>query len=200
MSCDDHRGISLLSIAGKILARVLLNRLSAHVHLHEVLPESQCGFRAGRDTADMIFSAGQIKEKSREQVQDLYVIFIDLTEAFDSVHREGLREILKKIDCPQELINIIRSFHEDMLCCVLDNGETSASFHVTHDTKQGCVLAPLLFSIFLSMLLLVAFKDCDFDIPIQFRTDGSVFNLHRLQVLNKVCSAVIRHQLFADDS
>ena len=41
---DDHRGISLLSIAGKILVRVLLNRLSAHVQLNEVLPESQCGF------------------------------------------------------------------------------------------------------------------------------------------------------------
>jgi Reverse transcriptase (RNA-dependent DNA polymerase) len=50
--CDDYRGISLLSIAGKILARVLLNRLSAHANLHEVLPVSQCGFRAGRGTAD----------------------------------------------------------------------------------------------------------------------------------------------------
>jgi hypothetical protein len=58
--CDDHHGISLLSIAGKIFARVILNRLSAHVNLHEVLPESQYGFRAGRGTADMIFTARQI--------------------------------------------------------------------------------------------------------------------------------------------
>ena len=42
-SCDNHRGISLLSIAGKILARVLLNRLLEQ----GILPESQCGFRAG---------------------------------------------------------------------------------------------------------------------------------------------------------
>jgi hypothetical protein len=197
--CDDHRGISLLSIAGKILARVLLNRLTAHVNLHEVLPESQCGFRAGRGTADMIFAARQIQEKCQEQHQDLYMVFIDLTKAFDSVHREGLWKILKKIGCPQKFVNIIRSFHDGMRGCVLDNGETSAPFTITSGTKQGCVLAPLLFSIFLSMMLLVAFKDCDLGVPIQFRTDGSIFNLRRLQARTKVFSAVVRDLLFADD-
>ena len=43
--CDNHRGISLLSIAGKILARVLLNRLNEHLEQSGLLPESQCGFR-----------------------------------------------------------------------------------------------------------------------------------------------------------
>ena len=142
--CDDHRGISLLSIAGKILARVLLNRLSAHVDLQEVLPESQCGFRAGRGTADMIFAARQLQEKCREQHQDLYLIFIDLTKAFDTVNREGLWKILKKIGCPRKFINIIRSFHDGMQGCVLNNGETSTLFGVTNGTKQGCELAPSL--------------------------------------------------------
>ena len=135
----------MLSIAGEILARVLLNQLSAHVSLHEVLPESQCGFRAGRGTADMIFAARQLQEKCREQHQDLYMVFIDLTKAFDSVHGEGLWKVLKKIGCPPKFINIIRSLHDGMLGCVLDNGEMSAPFNVTHGTKQGCVLAPLLY-------------------------------------------------------
>jgi Reverse transcriptase (RNA-dependent DNA polymerase) len=88
--CDDHRAISLVSIAGKILARVLLNPLSAHVNLHEVLPDSQCDFRASRGTANMIFAARQIQEKCQEQHQDLLTIFLDLNKAFDSVTREGL--------------------------------------------------------------------------------------------------------------
>ena len=83
--------------------------------------------------------------------------------------------------------------------CVLDNGEASAPFRVPHGTKQGCVLAPLLFSVFFSMMLHVAFKDCDLGVPIQFRTDGSVFNLRRLQARTKVFSAVVRDLLFADD-
>ena len=58
--CDNHRGISLLSIAGKILARVLLNRLNEHLERSGLLPESQCGFRKNRETTDMIFTARQL--------------------------------------------------------------------------------------------------------------------------------------------
>ena len=50
----NYRGISLLSIAGKIFARILLNRLSTHI-TPEVVPETQCGFRGNRSTMDMIF-------------------------------------------------------------------------------------------------------------------------------------------------
>ena len=55
--CDNHRGISLLSIAGKIFARVLLNRLNEHLERSGLLLESQCGFRKNRGTIDMIFTA-----------------------------------------------------------------------------------------------------------------------------------------------
>ena len=55
--CDNHRGISLLSIAGKILAKILLNRLNAHLDQTGLIPKSQCGFRKDRGTIDMIFTA-----------------------------------------------------------------------------------------------------------------------------------------------
>ena len=55
--CDNHRGISLLSIPGKILAKILLNRLNAHLDQAGLIPESQCGFRKDRGTIDMIFTA-----------------------------------------------------------------------------------------------------------------------------------------------
>ena len=90
-SCfDNHRGVSLLSIAGKILVRLLLNRLSRHVYQNDILPESKCGFHPARGTMDMIFAARQMQEKCREQHRDLYMIFIDLTMAFDSINRPGL--------------------------------------------------------------------------------------------------------------
>ena len=44
-------------------------------------------FRANRGTTDMIFFVRQIQEKSREQHKDLYMVFIDLTKAFDSAHK-----------------------------------------------------------------------------------------------------------------
>ena len=62
-SCDNHRGIFLLSIAGKIMGCVLLNRLLKHLERGH-LPESQCGFCTGEGTTDMVFDARQIQEKS----------------------------------------------------------------------------------------------------------------------------------------
>ena len=102
--CDNHRGISLLCIAGKILARIMLNLLAHHI-ADIVLPESQCGFRAGRGTTDMIFAMRQIQEKCREQNQDLYMVFIDLTKAFDSVNRTGLT----LMSCQQTLEHSVSS-------------------------------------------------------------------------------------------
>jgi len=104
----------------------------------------------------MIFSLRQLQEKCIEQHKDLFLIFIDLTKAFDTVNRDGLWAILAKIGCPANFVNIICSFHDGMLARVIDGGDISAAFSVTSSTKQGCVLAPLLFSIFFSMLLYVA--------------------------------------------
>jgi len=61
-----------------------------------------------------------------------------------------------------------------MRAMVVENSELSPSFDVANGTKQGCVLTSLLFIIFFSMMLLVAFKDCMTGIPIHYRTDGDV--------------------------
>ena len=55
-----------------------------------VLPESQCGFRRDRSTTDMIFLARQLLEKTREQRQDIFITFVDLAKAFDTVNRDML--------------------------------------------------------------------------------------------------------------
>ncbi|BHF85638.1 hypothetical protein SprV_1002880900 [Sparganum proliferum] len=97
--CDNHRGIFLLNIAGKIVARILLNRLNNHLE-QGLLPESQCGFRRYRGTTDMIYAARQLQEKCQEMRTDLYSIFVDLTKAFDTVNREGMWKIIQKLGCP----------------------------------------------------------------------------------------------------
>ena len=93
--CNNYRGISLLSIVGKVFARVVLARLQ--VLAERIYPESQCGFRAKRSTVDMIFSVRQLQEKCREQQMPLYIAFIDLTKAFDLVSRKGLFQLLKRL-------------------------------------------------------------------------------------------------------
>ena len=75
----NNRAISLLSVAGKIMARVVLSRLNFLAD--RVYPENQCGFRPGRSTVDMIFTLSQLQEKCVEQNRPLLMAFIDLTKA-----------------------------------------------------------------------------------------------------------------------
>ena len=197
-ACDNYRGISLLCIAGKILARILLNRLNEHLE-DGLLPESQCGFRKERGTNDMVFAARQLQEKCQEQNVDLYTTFFDLTKAFDTVSRNGLWKIMNKFGCPDHFVHMIRQFHDGMQAQVLHDGELSSPFPVTNGVKQGCVLAPTLFSIMFSAMLTDAFQDSDPGINIRYRTDGGLFNLRRLKAKTKVHVDKLHDFLFADD-
>ena len=78
---ENQRGISLQSIAGKILAKILLFRLNVHFDQKGPIPESQCGFRKDRGAMDMIFPTRKLQEKSQKQNVDLYTTFVDLTKA-----------------------------------------------------------------------------------------------------------------------
>ena len=124
--CNNYRGISLLSIVGKVFARVILIRLQKLAE--RVYPESQCGFRSKRSTVDMIFSIRQLQEKCRERNMPLYVSFIDLTKAFDLVSRDGLFKILPKIGCPPKLQSLIESFHMNTKGIVQYGGNVSEPF------------------------------------------------------------------------
>ena len=188
-----------MSIAGKILAKVLLNQFNEHFTGSELLPESQCEFRKNRGTIDIIFTARQLQEKCQEQNVDLYMTFVDLTKAFDTVSREGFWKIMAKFGCPDKFIAMVRQFHDGMLARVQNDGEFSGPFPVTNGVKQGYVIASTLFSMLFSVMLTDAFQDGDNGIPIRCRFDGKLFNLIRLQAKSKVQTEVLDVFLFADD-
>ena len=181
--CPNYRGVTLLSIAGEILARIILDRLIPTI-AEENLPESQRGFRANRGTMDMVFALRQIQEKCREQNMGLYAAFIDLAKGIDTVSREGLWTILERLGCPPQLLAIIQQLHVGQKGQVKHSGEMSDPFPIDNGVKQGCVLSPTLFALFFSLMLKEAMEDVPEGIYIRFRirTDGSVFSLRRLLV------------------
>ena len=98
------------------------------------------------------------------------------------------------------IIIIIEALHTGMMATVNVGGEVSESFRVTNGVKQGCVLAPTLFSIFLSAMLDNAFRDMGDGICIQSRQSADLFSVAHFRAKTKTTRILMRELLFADDS
>ena len=66
-NCNNYRGISLLSHEGKVLLKIVANRLSDYCEAHGILPDEQCGFRPERSTVDMLFVVRRFQEMARRR-------------------------------------------------------------------------------------------------------------------------------------
>ena len=131
-----------------------------------------------------------------------YATFIDLTKAFDTVSRAGLWLILERLGCPPKFLQMVIQLHENQRGQVRLNGDLSEPFPISNGVKQGCVLAPTLFSIFFTIMLKQATVDLDYDegIYVSYRLHGSLLNLRRLQAHIQMQERLIQNLLFADDA
>ena len=98
--CGKYRGISLVSHAGKVLLKVVVRRLSAYCEAKGLLPEEQCEFRPNRSTVDMMFVVRRLQEIGRKTGASLFMCFIDLQKAYDTVDRTLLWQVLTRIGKP----------------------------------------------------------------------------------------------------
>ena len=195
--CDNWRGIALLEVIGKVVARVLQARLQ--MVAEEELPDSQCGFRKGRGCSDMIFTVRQLVEKSIEHRSKQFIIYVDLKKAYDSVPWEALWQALKKLGIPTLLIKLIKSFHEGMKAQVLVNGEIpDEHISVVNGLRQGCTMAPTLFNLY-GCIVAERWKErLDVEgvgICICHKTDGKLFRRYTKSGLRELLTEC----QFADD-
>ena len=155
--CGNYRGISLVVHVGKIPLKIIARRLSEYCECVGILPEERSGFRPNRSSTDMMFVVRRLQELARKKRIPLYVCFIDLTKAYDSVDRTLLWTVLARFGVPQNTILAIRQFHHGMrVGDRLNDRVCSRWFAVEQGLRQGCVLAPLLFNIFFAAVINVA--------------------------------------------
>ena len=83
---------------------------------------------------------------------------------------------------------------------VRNGGEGSDTFAITNGVKQGCVLAPTIFSIFLSAMLEEAFRDMGDGIYIKSRLNADLFTVAHFRAKTKTTNILVRELLFADDN
>ena len=106
--CGNYRWISLVAYAGKILLKIIARRLSEYCERVGILPEEQSDFRPNRSTTDMMFVIRRLQELARKKQIPLYVCFVGLTKAYDSVDRTVLWIALTHFGVPQKIISAIR--------------------------------------------------------------------------------------------
>jgi len=144
--CGNYRGITLLAVAGKLIAKVLAARFDELLTL--ICDESQDGFRSNRSTMDAVFVLRRLSELAQESGTQLFALFIDLEKAYDSVDRPAMWQLLRNYGIPDAMVRFVESLHLNTRATVRSEGTLSPWFEVRNGLKQGCCLAPALFNVF----------------------------------------------------
>lgn len=143
----NYRGIAVGNTIYKLMATIVNNRLKEYVEQHNILPDTQNGFRSGRSTIDNISILNHCIEKSFGSGKKLYAMFIDFKTAFDNVVRPLLFETLAKLNIPSYLISVIEGMYKTATYMVGD-----ITFESHRGLKEGCPLSPLVFALYISKL------------------------------------------------
>ena len=111
------------------------------------------------DDGYMVFTAQRLQELGRKARVPLFLCFIDLQKAYDSVDRTLLWQVLARFGTPPQMIEVIRQFHHGTRPCVRsDDGRCSEWFEVAQGLRHGCVLSPLMFNVFFAAILRVVLE------------------------------------------
>ncbi len=149
----DYRGISLQSFVAKSYCRILNNRLTVWLDENNGLCDEQNGFRSERCCQDHIFSLLSSIENRMGRKKDTFVCFIDFRKAFDCVNRKLLwHKLSVRYNINGTFLYALRTLYDNVLCSVDINHSLTDYFEVHSGVKQGCILSPTLFAMFIDDL------------------------------------------------
>ena len=143
LDCSNYRSVKLLEHGMKVIETVFEQILRDSVEINQM----QFGFMSGKGTSDAIFVVRQLIEKKVRKNQPLYLGFIDLAKAFDTVPRHLIVWALRRKLVNERLIGAIMTMYTSSMTSVVLEGSVSASFEVKVGVHQGSVLSPFLFNI-----------------------------------------------------
>lgn len=150
-ACENYRGIALLDVVYKILARIIRKKLNHYQN--QIVGEYQGGFKEGRGTTEQIFILKMIMNKSYEQNLGLHLMFIDFKQAYDSIDRSKMYNALINLEIPVKIVKLIKMTLENSCSSVTTDGIISEKFSIKKGLKQGDPLSTVLFNIVLEKII-----------------------------------------------
>ena len=150
------------------MQRILQNRLKPQAE--EIIKEKQEGFRVGRSTTEQIFSLRILCEKYLQHQQSLYHVFVDLKKAFGRVQHAALWATMRLYNINDNLIRTIECLYNKATSAVYHDNNIGEWFQTTIGVRQGCLLSPTLFNIFLERIMADALEDHEGTVSIGGRT------------------------------
>ena len=148
----NYRGITITSVVYKLYCSVLLHRLERWVDVNDLLVDEQNGFRRGRSCVDHISSLTSIIETRKLMKKWTYAAFIDYSKAYNRINRNMLFSKLSALGLKGNFYESMKDIYSNVRCSVKVNGVLSNSFNVSSGLKQGCLLSPMLFNLYLNVL------------------------------------------------
>ena len=165
--CQNYRTISLTGHPSKFMLKIILYRVKPQAK--KIITEEQAGFRAGRRTKEKIFKLKVLCEKYLQHQQVLYHVFIDFKMAFDRVWNAVFSATMKKY-ISANLIRVIKNLYDKATSAVLFSSNIGDWFRTTVGVRQGYLLLPTLFKIFLGRIMTDASEDHEGTVSIGCRT------------------------------
>ena len=147
----NYRGITLTSIAVKIYNALLWNHIEPKID--NILRKNQNGFRRNRSTTSQILTICRILEDVRAKNLQATLLFVDFTNAFDSIHRGKMEQVLLAYGLPKETVAAITILYRNTKVKVRSPDGDTEYFDIVAGVLQGDTLAPYLFIICLDYML-----------------------------------------------
>lgn len=200
--CTNYRGLCINEHGGKLLERLILNRILALTkRVRGCIPISQCGFVQSLSTMNAQQVSTMVAAAYLARGQIIYKCYVDLVKAYDVVNRELLWKLLGRLGFPPKLLRLIKGLHEGARGKVRIGKSYSDWFDLTLGLRQGAIFSPTLFNLYSGEMIRqmkLEFTRANIKgIRIRFRKKGELFRT--INAADDVDEATITEILFADD-
>ena len=173
-SIDNYRPVALSSIVSKILETIILNRIEIYL----LTNANQFGFKKNHGTDMCIYTLKEIINMYTSLKSCVFTCFLDASKAFDRVNHSLLFEKLANRGIPVYILRILIYWYNNQSMCVRWGSSTSEYFKVTNGVRQGSILSPYFFNVYV---------------------DDLSKKLNSLGIGCVVGTLIINHILYADD-